>query len=565
MRRFILFLIIVFSINGIALCQNNSSVLSADYTAGILERIKKLNYLSQKNAKNASRDAVSYGKEALVLSETINDRLSMAVSLMNIGVAYRYLQALDVSMEYLLRAHKIFAELGNENYTAQVLERIGSVYFSLGYLDKALNYHNRALEIYQKTGDKPGISSALNGIGLVYDSKQDFKKALDNLKKSYSIEKKRGSKEGLARILNNLGIVYSDMGLYEKSLPLFEEALNIHTKSDDTWGVVEVLNNLGVVYTKLGYNKKALSVLSKARKIAGKIQDRNLLLDNYLYSAELYEALGMYKEAVRYRKLHHKFYKMVASDKKKDNVAELQVLFATEKKDAEIKLLQSERELKIETIRAQRFWISFIVSVLLFILVGSSLIIIHSRNKLRMYKILAKKNIKIVEYGKIIGEGDKEALKRIRRLKLKDEIDQTKEQDEVKYSHSNLTEEQKEKIFDSIVHIIEDEKYFLRHDATLANVAKELGVNRSYISQVINEEFGKSFSNVINEYRVQEARRLLAEDSSRIFTIASVAKSVGFNSINVFNKAFKKYTGITPSFFVNSLHQNEFQSEISSK
>jgi len=182
-----------------------------------------------------------------------------------------------------------------------------------------------------------------------------------------------------------------------------------------------------------------------------------------------------------------------------------------------------------------------------------------------MYKILVKKNMKIVEYEKLIEKGDKKVFKHIQRLKLQGAAKKTEDQDETKYHHSNLTEEQKENIFDSIVHIIEEEKYFLQHDASLANVAKELGVNRSYISQVINEDFGKSFSNVINEYRVKEARRLLAEDSTRIFTIASVAKSVGFNSINVFNKAFKKYTGITPSFFVKSLHQQELQGQISSE
>ncbi|RKY78247.1 hypothetical protein DRQ07_07810 [candidate division KSB1 bacterium] len=523
-----------------------------------LKKIIRLNSKSEFNTKNSPREAISYAKEALVLSQTINNEFYKGYSLLNIGTAYRYVQALDVSMEYLLRALKIFTELGNKNYIAKTYTKIGMVYFGLGYIDKSLDYYKRALDIFQNTGDSLGVSSSLNGIGLVYNSKRDFKKALKFLNRAFSIEEEMGNSKGLSRVCDNLGIIYNDMGNYQDALPLFQRALTLNRKAEDKWGEVEVLNNLGNLYTKLNNYDKAAKMLNQSRKLAMDIQDRNLLLDNYEYTSSLYEALGRYREALKYRKLHHSMYRIVSSDKKKDNIAELQVLFATEKKDNEIKLLQSEKDIKNATIKAQRFWLLFIISVMVLVLFISVFIIIHIKHKMDTYKLLARKNLKIVEYERYIEKGDSKALMSMRRAHIIETRDQVVD-NEIKYSGSSLTREQKQSIFNDLIQIIEDKKYYLNHDASLSDVSEKLGINRSYISQVINEEFGKSFSNLINEYRVAEARRLLAEDSERVFTIASVASSVGFNSVNVFNKAFKKYTGITPSFFVNSVQKTELQ------
>ena len=79
-----------------------------------------------------------------------------------------------------------------------------------------------------------------------------------------------------------------------------------------------------------------------------------------------------------------------------------------------------------------------------------------------------------------------------------------------------------------------------------------MNTNKSYLSQVINEYFRKNFSTFVNEYRVKEASRLLLEKESENYTIEAIANSVGFKSKSAFNSAFKKFTGITPSYFVNS-------------
>ncbi len=87
-----------------------------------------------------------------------------------------------------------------------------------------------------------------------------------------------------------------------------------------------------------------------------------------------------------------------------------------------------------------------------------------------------------------------------------------------------------------------------------------INTNKSYISQIINEKFEKNFSSFINEYRIKEARKLLSPQKNWGITIESIAKSVGFKSISAFNTTLKKYTGITPSYFMNTVKSNTEES-----
>jgi len=74
----------------------------------------------------------------------------------------------------------------------------------------------------------------------------------------------------------------------------------------------------------------------------------------------------------------------------------------------------------------------------------------------------------------------------------------------------------------------------------------------NHLSQVINQQSGKNFFKFINEYRVEEAKRLLTDQSTQKYTILAIAYDCGFNSKSSFNTIFKQYTGKTPSDFIEN-------------
>jgi AraC-like DNA-binding protein len=90
-------------------------------------------------------------------------------------------------------------------------------------------------------------------------------------------------------------------------------------------------------------------------------------------------------------------------------------------------------------------------------------------------------------------------------------------------------------------------KVFLDPDLDLALLAEQIGLPSYQVSKLINEKFGKSFNDFINEHRVREFLSLVNDPQYRSFTIYGLALVVGFNSKSSFNTAFKKITGKTPS------------------
>jgi AraC-like DNA-binding protein len=92
--------------------------------------------------------------------------------------------------------------------------------------------------------------------------------------------------------------------------------------------------------------------------------------------------------------------------------------------------------------------------------------------------------------------------------------------------------------------VMKGEWLFTENEITLKDLAGKVGLRHHQLSQVLNQHMGISFHDFLNRYRIERARKLLAEDDNE--TIIGIAYECGFNSKVTFNQAFKKHTGITP-------------------
>ncbi len=121
-----------------------------------------------------------------------------------------------------------------------------------------------------------------------------------------------------------------------------------------------------------------------------------------------------------------------------------------------------------------------------------------------------------------------------------------------KYEKSALTPARAEIYLSKLAHAMESEKLFIDSDLKLLDLAQRIEISPHHLSQLINEKLGQNFFDFINHYRVEEAKKLLADPAKSQFTILSLALEVGFNNKASFNSAFKKHTGMTPSQFRDS-------------
>jgi len=92
---------------------------------------------------------------------------------------------------------------------------------------------------------------------------------------------------------------------------------------------------------------------------------------------------------------------------------------------------------------------------------------------------------------------------------------------------------------------LEKEKPYLNPDFQLQDLRQVLPMNRTYLSQFINAEYGCSFYHWVNGLRIAEAKRLLTENPE--MKLKDIAQQSGFSSRSVFSQVFTRETGVAPS------------------
>ncbi|MCE7992494.1 MAG: AraC family transcriptional regulator [Roseivirga sp.] len=117
-----------------------------------------------------------------------------------------------------------------------------------------------------------------------------------------------------------------------------------------------------------------------------------------------------------------------------------------------------------------------------------------------------------------------------------------------KYAKSTLDGGLADRYEQIIIRYLEEEKAYRNPGMKLSDLSAALEVAPHDLSQVINQRFECNFNELINRYRVKEARELLADHSNDL-NMLEVAYAVGFNNKASFNNYFKKITGSTPSHY----------------
>ncbi|MEM9544742.1 MAG: helix-turn-helix domain-containing protein [Bacteroidota bacterium] len=120
--------------------------------------------------------------------------------------------------------------------------------------------------------------------------------------------------------------------------------------------------------------------------------------------------------------------------------------------------------------------------------------------------------------------------------------------DSSKYQTGTLTKDLSKRMYKKVEEHLLSTKSFKNNELKLPILAKELSLSPHQLSQIINQNGNLNFSEFINSYRIEEAKRLIV----KIDRINTLAYEVGFNNRTSFNKAFKKYTGLTPSEYKKS-------------
>lgn len=87
-------------------------------------------------------------------------------------------------------------------------------------------------------------------------------------------------------------------------------------------------------------------------------------------------------------------------------------------------------------------------------------------------------------------------------------------------------------------------------------LSEQFGLSVSYLSKYIKQQTGENFVDYVGKKRIAMAKKLLAESDENI---EQVGRNVGYYNALTFRRAFKKYEGITPGAYRDTMkgHRNE--------
>lgn len=119
-----------------------------------------------------------------------------------------------------------------------------------------------------------------------------------------------------------------------------------------------------------------------------------------------------------------------------------------------------------------------------------------------------------------------------------------------KYVDKKLNYGEAQLIIDKLQRVMTEKELFKNPNLKVHDLAKEINVSGHQLSQVLNDNIEKNFTLFVNEYRINEACKILLENTN--LTIDAIGDEVGFNSKSTFFATFKRLKGLTPSVYQQS-------------
>lgn len=120
-----------------------------------------------------------------------------------------------------------------------------------------------------------------------------------------------------------------------------------------------------------------------------------------------------------------------------------------------------------------------------------------------------------------------------------------------------MTDKDVKRLYKELVSIIEEEESYFQPDlrGEKRNLANQLRIGTNEIEQIINKVHGKTFAQLMYEYRIETAKKLLSDPNHEKKKIAEIAYDIGFGNLWDFNMYFKELVDVNPTEY-RAFHLN---------
>lgn len=495
------------------------------------------------NSDGKKKEAIIILQKLIDLSKTINCKDGELVATKNMMLVYSQISDYEKALEISDKVKELAIDQKNYKTLTTLYTTRSTLYEYLGLYDESLKESETALQYARQIPDADTrhfqLSLLYYNLAPNYQDKSN-EKALDYLLKSREeiAQVKDNSQEisfakkmdMLVSVNMNLGIYYVDKKNEKHDLKLAEfyynEALKLTDHKDAEIGPntrIDLFQALQEFYkAKKDYKRSVeygqnMLALEKSNSMP---YNRRV---GYMVLAKSYLEVGDSQNSKKYLDLYTKL---------NDSI------IAIEKESVEIPIKNIISETKTSSKKEIKKIIIISAVIILFVVLG---FLIYRR---RSNKILHEKYQALID-----------KLKTEQKEHLPEDIGKEKDRIDLVKSSNAISDETQKSLLIKLKKFENSERY-LKKDISLAWLSNQLNTNTKYLSEIINNDRNKNFSNYINGLRIDYITRKLYEyPVYRDYKISYLAEECGYASSQVFVIAFKKETGVTPSYFIAKLKQ----------
>ncbi|MBC7921865.1 MAG: tetratricopeptide repeat protein [Ferruginibacter sp.] len=339
---------------------------------------------------NQNPAALQHYQKALQFYQQAGRKVALAHIHANLAMVMEDMGNYTQAMENYLKSTRIAEEIDNKLIIGNNLHCIGTLMLNQKKHEEALRYLFQALPIHQRLQDHRSKTFTLNTIGVVYQERKQYDQALYYLNQSLRLSDSLGLLRGKVNCYNNLGIVHFFRQQYEEALGYYQKALALAQPQGFNQSMAIALVGMGEVYQHRGNARQAIVYYQRALQLAQTYQLVRNKLDAHQGLMQAYARLRNYDQAYLHQSKLLALKDSLFTKENDQKIAQLEASYAVEKKQAEIALLQKDRQ--------QQIWVrNTIVAGLLVSLLVTALAVNRQRLKVRQNRLLTRKSQEVAE------------------------------------------------------------------------------------------------------------------------------------------------------------------------
>lgn len=325
------------------------------------------------------------------LSKAVNDTSFMDAALNNTGIAFKNLGLYEDALDYYLASLKIKLARKNPRLIGLTLNNIGNMFTMLKKSDEAIYYLTEGLNYARESEYIHLESTILNNLGNSYVLKDSYDSALHFYYQALDINKKIDYQIELSRNHHNIGNLYHRLGRYKDGHEELKKALDIRQALPSMYDQLETKGTLGKVLAAQGNFQEGIAFLMEKKEYSSQYNIPHLHMESLLELSNVYEEMGDYTTALKFRKNYDEIKDTLHNDQLNDKIKAMEVKFETgQLKDA---LEQSEYIIQLQKAGLEReHFIATLWMLISVLMVALILLLAYSyRKKVKSERLIAEK------------------------------------------------------------------------------------------------------------------------------------------------------------------------------